>query len=49
MFVGLWTEFTKNRSEMMKNNLLPVLNELLRHGSITEEQYSALIKEFDKL
>ena len=34
---------------MIKNKLLPVLNELLRHGGITDEQYSTLIKEFDKL
>ena len=32
MFGALWTEFTKNGSEMMKNKLLPVLKELLRHG-----------------
>ena len=49
MFVVLWTTFTKIGSEMMKNKLLPVLNELLRRGGITDEQYSALIKEFDKL
>ena len=34
---------------MMENKLLPVLKELLRRGGITDEQYSALIKEFDKL
>ena len=45
----LWTEFTKNGSEMMRNNLLLVLNDLLRRGGITDEQYSALIKEFDEL
>ena len=50
IFGAVWTEFTKNGSEMMKNKLLPVLNELLRHrGGITDEQHSALIKEFDKL
>ena len=40
---------TKNGSEMMKNKLLPVLKELLRRRGITDEQYSALIKEFDIL
>ena len=49
MFGILRTEFTANGSEMMKNKLLPVINELLRRGGITDEQYSALIKEFDKL
>ena len=49
MFGDLWTEFTKNGSEMTKNKLLPVLTELLRRGGITGEQYSVLIKEFDKL
>ena len=49
MFCALWTEFTKNGSEMMKNKLLPVLKELLHRGVITDEQYSALIKESDKL
>ena len=49
IFGALWTEFTKNVSEMMKNKLLPVLKELLRRGGITDEQYSVLIKEFDKL
>ena len=49
MFGALWTEFTKNGSEMMKNKPLPVLNELLRRGGITDEQYSALIKELDKI
>ena len=49
IFGALWTEFTKNGSETMKNNLLPVLKELLHRRGITDEQYSALIKEFDKL
>ena len=49
LFGALWTEFTKNRSEMMKNKLLPVLKELLRPGGITDQQYSTLIEEFDKL
>ena len=49
VFGALWTEFTKNGSEMMKNKLLPVLKELLRRGGNADEQYSALIKEFDKL
>ena len=48
MFGALWTEFTKNGSETMKNKLFPVLTELLRRGGITKEQYSVLIKEFDK-
>ena len=29
VFGALWTEFTKNGSEMMKNKLLPVLKELV--------------------
>ena len=49
IFGASWTKFTKNGSEMMKNKLLPAQKELLRHGGITDEQYSALIKEFDKL
>ena len=49
MFGALWTEFTKHGSEKMKNKLLHVLKELLRRGDITDKQYSALIKEFDKL
>ena len=48
MFGVLWTEFTENGSEM-KNKLLPVLKALLRRGGITDEQYSALIKELDEL
>ena len=47
MFGALWTEITKN--EIMKNKLLPVLKELLSRRSITDEQYSTFIKEFDKL
>ena len=49
LFGALWPEFTKNGSEMMKNKLLPVLKEVLRRGGITDDQYSPLIKEFDKL
>ena len=49
IFGALWTEFTQNGSEMIKNKLLPVLKELLRRGGITDEQYSTSIKEFDKL
>ena len=49
MFVALWTEFTINGREMMKNTLLPVLKELLRRGGIPDEQYSVLIKELNKL
>ena len=45
MVGALWTEFTKNGREIMKNKQLPVLKELLRRGDITDEQYSALIKE----
>ena len=48
LFGALWPEFTKNGSEMMKNKLLPMLKELHR-GGITDEQYSTLIKGFDKL
>ena len=42
---GLGTIF----GETMRNKLLSVLKELLRRGGITDEQYSTLIKEFDKL
>ena len=42
IFGALWTEFTKNGSEMMKNKLLPVLKELLRRGGITDEQFDKL-------
>ena len=49
IFSALWTEFTKNGSEMMKNKLLRLSKELLRRGGIMDEQYSTLIKEFDKL
>ena len=49
VFGALWAAFTKNGSEVMKNKLLPVLKELLPRGGITDEQYSALIKGFDKL
>ena len=40
MFGALWTGFTKNGSELMKNKLLSLLKELLRRGGITDEQYS---------
>ena len=49
IFGALWIEFTKNGSEMIKNTLLPVLKELLRRGGISDEQYSVLLKELDKL
>ena len=49
LFGALRPEFTINGSEMMNNKLLPVLKELLRCGGIADEQYSTLIKEFDKL
>ena len=39
----------KNGSEMMTNTLLPVLKELLRRGGISDEQYSVLLTELDKL
>ena len=48
IFGALWTEYTKNGSEKMKNKLLPVLKGLLR-GGFTDEQYLTLIKEFDTL
>ena len=49
MFDTLWKEFIKDGGEMMKNKLLPVLEELLRRGGITDEQFSRLRKELDKL
>ena len=32
-----------------KNKILPVLQELLRRGGMTDEQYSILLNELDKL
>ena len=43
MFGVLWTEFTKNGIEMMKNKLLPVLKDHLRRGGITVEQYMGFV------
>ena len=46
LFDTLWKEFIKDGGEM--NKLLPVLEELRRRG-ITDEQFSRLRKELDKL
>ena len=48
VFGALCAAFTKKGSKTMKNKPLPALKELLRRGGITDEQYSALIKEFGK-
>ena len=49
IFGKLWEKFEKHGGKMVRSKLLPILEELLRRGGITDAQYAVLIQDLDKL
>ena len=47
IFGKLWEKFEKHGSKMVKTNLLPILQELLHRGGISDAQYAVLMQELD--
>ena len=49
IFGKLYKKIEKDGSMMVRSKLLPILEELLRRGGITDAQYAVLIQDLDKL